>query len=98
MTVSSTMLSVPPKYPANAPTSAATAVDSTAPSKPITSDFCSPRIVSANMSKPVCVVPNQCVADGGDKNALASSSLYSQGVTNGPRYASANSSTSTASP
>src|SRR5262245_8993193 len=83
--VSSTVLSAPPKYPENAPTTAATAVDNTAPSKPTINDFCSPRIVSANMSKPVCVVPNQCAAEGGDRNAFVSSSLYRQGVTNGPR-------------
>ena len=30
----------------------------------MTSDFCMPRIVSANMSKPFCVVPNQWVPRG----------------------------------
>jgi hypothetical protein len=45
------------------------------------SDFCIPRIVSANMSKPFWVVPNQCAAEGGDRNALVSSWSYCQ-VTN----------------
>ena len=39
----------------------------------MTSDFCIPRIVSANMSKPFWVVPNQCASDGGDKKAAVSS-------------------------
>ena len=35
-----------------------------------------PLIVKAKTSKPFCVVPNQCVADGGVRNAAVSSSLY----------------------
>ena len=49
------------------------------------SDFCIPLIVSANMSKPFCVVPNQCSADGGDRNALVSSSLYCHATKKGLR-------------
>ncbi len=42
------------------------------------SDFCIPLIVSANMSKPFCVVPNQWSADGRRQERLVSSSLYCQ--------------------
>src|SRR5690349_15075564 len=95
---SKSVLSRPPKYPANDPTTAARDVAISAPSSPIISDFCIPLIVSANMSKPFCVVPNQCSADGGERNAWVSSWLYCQVTNNGLRYASANSSPTTARP
>ncbi len=60
----------PPKYPAQAPTSEARPVDSTATSRPITSDFCRPRTVCANTSCPRPFVPNQCCPDGGWRSAV----------------------------
>jgi hypothetical protein len=48
--------------------------------RPISSDFCSPRIVCANTSPPICVVPNQWSGDGGFRKDVKSWPLYVQPV------------------
>ena len=55
----------PPKYPAAEPTIEATPVENSAASR---------RMVCANMSPPIWLVPNQCVPSGGISVELGSSS------------------------
>src|SRR5262245_41249966 len=54
-------------------------------------DFCMPRMVSANMSNPFCVVPNQCSGVGVERNAFVSSWSYCHVLKYGLTYATANS-------
>src|SRR3954471_8480163 len=63
-------------------------VENSATSRPMISDFCMPRSVSAYTSPPVCVVPNQWSSDGPWRNALKSWSVYSHWLRYGPTKAS----------